>query len=384
MKNFRKVTAAAITGLLAVGVLPTTVFAAGTNPTFKQDLVLEEATQVTSDITVTYDVTPKNGAPAAINIPSVTFNSGTTLTDHKTSKDVTINVNIQKDGTETTAITKPGVYEYTVRATTTTDKATFTTGNSRTLKVVVGYNTTDGIPTSSTMEVLQAVFVNDTGTAKADGFTLEVGRDLDNVSLKLTKQVKGNLADIDHYFAFKITFKGTPNTQITNINYNQATKTLSETDLKNTELLPSDKNALNNNMLVQPESVDIGANGTGEIIVYLKHNQTVEFPQVPENVTYKIEELENKDNVEQPESYYDTTWSITGVDSGNGVDKSTGSENNSTGEIKIGRTADHATFVNSKNASVDTGIVTTIAPFATVMVLAALGYVAVKATKRED
>ena len=381
MKNFKKVTAAALTSLLAVGVIPTIAFAAGSasDATFNQ--VLDVGTETTApNVTIKYAVTPLNSAPAdAITIPDAQFNASDSVVEGKVSKNVQMNIQTDK-------FTSAGVYTYKVKATatSTTNNVTtsFTSGNDeRILELIMGYETNaDGVPQGD-LKVLQAILKNvntgDTAGTKNDGFTVKTDRENELVNLQLTKTVKGNLADKDHYFGFNVVFTGTPGTQIT-VNYDHATEDLSGES--NIDKAPGDVSGPSDTF-VQPSTITIQDNGEASNMIYLKHGQTVEFQNIPENTTYKISEVAN----DQPESKYTTTWSIAGVD-GNEPNKSstTKADDNETGTIKIGRTSDHVTFVNSLSATVETGVVTTIAPFATIMVLAALGYVAVKATKRED
>ena len=380
MKSLKKMASLAMTGLLAVSALPVVTLAytsrGASDPKFDQVLNMDSSVTQAPNVTVSYSVEPIENAPSAVTINNVVFTSTDKLTNGTITKEGTMDIKVN-DGDN--SITKPGLYLYLVTANVTVgaDKTTFTGGEERMLKVIVGYET-DGnqVPTGN-LKVLQANLMTFDGTNKSEGFTVEKGRDKDKVNLRLTKTVKGNQADKDHYFGFKVTFTGTPGTQIT-MDYTNATSDIK--DVSNIDLAPGDKNnATTQNHWVQQLTGTIGDTNVTEVMVYLKHGETVVFKDIPEDVTYRIEEVAD----DKPEAKYTTTWSVEGTE--DGLQKSpTGGDQNSTNNILIGRTDDHVKFVNSLNATVETGVVTTMAPFASIMVIAALGYVAVKATKKED
>lgn len=382
MKNLKKLASVAMTGVLAMGVVPTVAFAQiDSSKHFTQTLETDATNTTMTNVTMSYTATAKGNAPAnAVSMDNVTFNISdltSTSGDKKTgSKNVPIKIDMDK-------FSKAGEYQYDVTATTTDGKTTFTDGNHKVLHLIVGYATdSNDIPTGN-LKVLQAILKTDAGT-KDNGFTAEKEREKSTSDLKLTKVVKGNLADKTKHFAFEIVFTGTPGKKY-DISYAEAQQLFEGQDLADLqaeEVLTSQDAtyATENGLFGQPLRLTISANGTGKVNVYLTHNQSVTIAGVDEDVQYVIREVDNDDS---PESDYNTTWSIEGCETAGG-DRSQGSDDNETGTVTIGRTNDHVTFVNSKNATVETGVMTTVVPFAAIMTIAALGYVAVKASKRRE
>lgn len=383
MKNFKKISSVAMSGMLLASVLPTVAFAtsyptgSADDKTFTQYLYLDDSETTVPNVTVHYSVEAMTSGAPSVSIPDAVFGGGATTTVNGrkgASKTVTMNIG--------NLPSTPSTYTYKVTASTTASGVEFTDGTIRTLELITGYATdNDGVPTGN-IKVLQAILKSENNQSKKDGFVVEKERELVNTNLLLTKKVEGNQADTSHYFRFNVEFEGEPGTEF-KADYATATSQLDRNN-DNVDWNQDNDDGNQSGTYYQTTQITLDETGHAQVNVYLKHNETVKFVNVPENLKYQIFEMEKLEK-DKLESVYTTSWSIEGVESGNGTNKSSnGGDKNETGQVIVGRTEDHVTFVNKLNATVDTGVVTTIAPFASMMVVAALGYVAVKAKKHED
>lgn len=154
--------------------------------------------------------------------------------------------------------------------------------------------------------------------------------------LTLNKQVTGNLGDREKYFAFTIHFDAPEGFELDSI------INISETSYENSDGDPG-----------KPVSVTFGNDGA-DVIVYLKHGETINFTNIPVGVSYTITE----------ETYSDYT-TTNNIDTANGLV--------ATGNIAENEESDAVVFTNDKTTQVDTGISLDSIPYIMILGLAVLG-----------
>ena len=191
---------------------------------------------------------------------------------------------------------------------------------------------------------------NVTNTTYNSNYTYNENNKVDNIqneysagTLKLKKIVEGNAGDKNKRFEFKVTFTRPNNEKInSNIYYKAATVANADTTTEVT---------------IKGESQEgtTWDNGTVTETVYIKHDETVEFKNIPYGVTYTV--------VETAVEGYTTTENY--VDSVEGkVTK------------KIDSKEENATFTNTKNTTIDIGVLLKNAPYiAMIVVVCAAGVV---------
>ena len=154
--------------------------------------------------------------------------------------------------------------------------------------------------------------------------------------LTLNKQVTGNLGDREKYFSFAIRFDAPEGFTLDN------TINISSTSYENTDGDPGN-----------PSSVTFSG-ASVDLIVYLKHGETINFTNIPVGVTYTITE----------ETYSDYT-TTNNIDPANGLVV--------TGNIAENEETDAVVFTNDKTTQVDTGISLDSIPYIMILGLAILG-----------
>ena len=154
--------------------------------------------------------------------------------------------------------------------------------------------------------------------------------------LTLNKQVTGNLGDREKYFSFAIRFDAPEGFTLDN------TINISSTSYENTDGDPRN-----------PSSVTFSG-ASVDLIVYLKHGETINFTNIPVGVTYTITE----------ETYSDYT-TTNNIDPANGLVV--------TGNIAENEETDAVVFTNDKTTQVDTGISLDSIPYIMILGLAILG-----------
>ena len=154
--------------------------------------------------------------------------------------------------------------------------------------------------------------------------------------LSVKKLVTGNLGDRDKEFNVKVTFTAPTDKEVESvISYTDGTaQTIATSAWK-------EKNG----------------SKQAEVTITLKHDETVTFTNIPYGVTYKVEETSYQDDG------YTTTYS--------------GNENGT-----INAVTDTVTITNTKNSTVDTGIVLDSLPYVLLIAVAVVGVVIFTARKR--
>ncbi len=239
--------------------------------------------QFTASAGVVTEATEGTTAPALPAIENVTVAEGATS--------ATITVKLP-------AFTTVGVYTYEITETDT--NVAGVTYRTDAIKLVLTVIEQDG------KKVVAAVHCEAQGETKTDTFE----NIFDAGSLKVSKTVTGNLGDKQKDWNFKVTF------------------TAPTGDTVNSSITCTDSE----------KNIAAGWTGSKEVEFVLKHNESIQFDNIPAGVTYTVAETEaNADG-------YTTTK--TG-DSGT-IAKKTISE---------------AAFTNNKDVTVDTGIVLDSLPY---------------------
>ena len=181
-------------------------------------------------------------------------------------------------------------------------------------------------------------------TEKAEG---KFNNDYETNTLTLAKKVKGNFGDLKETFTFYVTFKKV-----------DATKDYTDIlfDKSNTEITITKKNSKD-----EVTSLVYGE----DYAITLKHDQQVDFTNIPDGVTYTIAEDTTK-----------TDWQYTVSLAGN-----TDALSNATTEGAVSDSAT-VTFVNEHEGQPDMGVVLDNAPYIAMLAIVAFGGVALMLNKR--
>ena len=164
-------------------------------------------------------------------------------------------------------------------------------------------------------------------------------------SVKVEKQVTGNMGDQKRPFSFKVTFTSATDEYVdAPIAYTQTTYAADGT--KTTE----------------DKTIAAGWTGSKEVEFELIHGDSITFTNVPEGVTYKAEETDTAA----------TTAGYTTTDSGN-----------TEAAIQSGDPID-VVFTNDKSIEIDTGVALDSAVYMLIMALALAGFAALKIRRREE
>jgi hypothetical protein len=125
------------------------------------------------------------------------------------------------------------------------------------------------------------------------------------------------------------------------------------------------------------KEVTVDDSGTAKITVWLKDQEMIEIPGIPQtaNVKYKITETKN-DGYDVTNTYTDPTDSSKTV-------SGTGSEVGSD-PVGLNPTGSEVIFKNDKATSVPTGVITAVAPAFAVIAIGGIGAGVVLAGKRRD
>lgn len=260
----------------------------------------------------------KNDMPT-IPDATVTFNENTA-----TAAGLANTVNVALSG-----ITWPGVgvyyYDVTEQAGTTAG-VTYDDATAY-LKVTVAYNS--GTNTYYTAFVtLNLADANEDGITdcKTGGFTNEYSAG----SLAVTKKVTGNLGDTTKAFDVKVTFSKPANTTVSStISYVEGTttKTIAPSNWK--------------------------ADGTAEVTISLKHDETVTFTNIPYGVTYTV--VEDTKYIQEANGGYDAATYVFSDETNKKIDSA----------------SDTVTITNNKEVKVDTGITLDSLPFILILAVCA-------------
>lgn len=397
----------------------TTVFAAGTNygatiegtktTTFDKFLVMDSQANVpnatftyavTAGTAKVYDVAGKKfqvlagvdagkitmagvggttGAPATTN--TIVFSQGDGSDTHDTTKDAYVkDLAIGKKYALKTAtldlstvqFTEPGVYRYIITESGTNQAITNDADLTRVLDVYVNdaSTTTEKKLTiagyvlhsneNDEPDVAAGEDFGSTGAyvaTKSQGFT----NSYDTSDLTLRKQVTGNQASRDKYFEITLNIdKAQPNTK-----YDVVIDDADATSKANAATITANAGKTN--------ATSITTDDTGKATqkFYLQHGQQVTVQGIAKDTTYAV--TENTEDYKSTENTKATPVVTTKADTEAApVDGTIVSTDLTTG------------FLNTRSGVIPTGVIMTVAPFAAVTLLGAVGMVTIKMRKKED
>lgn len=190
-----------------------------------------------------------------------------------------------------------------------------------------------------------------TGTyvaTKSQGFTNEY----DTSDLTFRKEVKGNQASHDKYFEFTVTITGAVEGTVYDVDITNADVTSGNNAATITE----------NTGKENVRSLTVGKGGTVTQKFYLQHGQEVKIQGIAKDTKYDV--IENK------EDYKSTPAGITNyTDAVNGTVEST--------DLKT-------SYLNTREGTIPTGVIMTVAPFAAVTLLGGFGIAKLSMKKRRD
>ena len=394
----------------------TTVFAAGTNygttiegtktTTFDKFLVMDSQAnvpnatftyKVTAGKAKAYDVDGKKfqvlagvdadkitmagvgATDAAAN--SIVFKQGDGSDTHDTTKDAMVkDLDTGKKYALKTAtlnlsavqFTEPGVYRYIITESGTNQAITNDADLTRVLDVYVNDASTETekkltiagyVLHSNENDEPDVASGDNFGSAgkyvetKSQGFT----NSYDTSDLTLRKQVTGNQASRDKYFEFTLNIdKAQPNTK-----YNVVIDEADPTSKANTATITANAG--------QTNVTSITTDNTGKATqkFYLQHGQQVTVQGIAKDTTYAL--------TENTEDYKSTA--NTAANPAVTIKADTDSaEVNGTIASKDLTTG----YLNTREGTIPTGVIMTVAPFAAVTLLGAAGMVTIKMRKKED
>ena len=323
-------------------------------------------------------------APAAAN--TIVFRQGDGSDTHDTTKDAYVKdlAAGKKYAVKTATLdlsnvkfTEPGVYRYIITESGTNQAITNDADLTRVLDVYVNDASTTDTDGNLIKKLTIAGYVlhsneNDepdvslgesfgsTGNytaTKSQGFT----NSYDTSDLTLRKQVTGNQASHDKYFEFTLNIQDAkPNTKY-NVDISGAEATSGTNDAT------ISANASQTNVT----SITTDADGKATAKFYLQHGQQVTVQGIAKDTTYAV--------TENTEDYKSTA--NTAVASVVEIKADTDSaEVNGTIASKDLTTG----YLNTRSGVIPTGVIMTVAPFAAVTLLGAVGMVTIKMRKKED
>lgn len=322
--------------------------ASGVTPTASTPTITKEYTIANDDTlkfkeTLAFTVSCTDKPSSVTTAPLITIGTNNTY-EYKVGTDPTDNIPITFP-----TYTVAGTYTYEVKETAGTVQGTTTyfTGTIY-VKVYVVYQKVSGVlqlvPTANVWGVNNTTETDNTKTDKMTN-VFEVG------TLKVSKAIDGNLADPDKQFTIKVKFtKESSKTVMTPITYveGSTTKTITAEALNATD----------------------GA----EAQIKLKGGESVTFTNIPYGVSYAIEES----------GITNVTDEADQIAKANNVDAyQITYDDYKSGKIGSENSAPETEVQNYKNIPVNTGITLDFVPYVTILALAGIALVALKARKKE-
>ena len=375
MKKYtRFLTTLLAAALLVVAALPS-AFAftytpvAGTSTTFDKYLVMDADANV-PNATFAFTVAPGTAIAATENRVAVLAGIGTPTianvtfapTDSTTAglpSDTDTATAGQKYAKQTVTVSfsgisfpEPGIYRYIVTETATTDQGvTNDKSATRTLDVYVTDN--DGALEVSSYVLHTGTDApaagDDKGSAgvalgdKSSGYT----NTYDTSNLTFSKTVSGNQASRDKYFAFTVTIRGAVAGTVYDVDLTKADVNISAN--------PNDATTCIGNAVTQPQRLTVPADGTVNQVFYLQHGQEITIKGLAKDTVYSVTE--------------------------NAEDYKSSNPNGITGTIASDDVT--AAFTNTRSGVIPTGVLLTVAPFATIMAVGAVGIIVMVGKKRK-
>lgn len=252
--------------------------------------------------------------------------------------------------------TEPGIYRYVITETGTNQAVTNDTNDKRYLDV---YVTDDNGELKVSGYILHAtdseVGMGDSQGSdgkqtdnKSQGFT----NTYDTSNLTFKKEVSGNQASHDKYFEFTVEIKDAVPGTVYNVDITGATATSGG----NAATIAANANKANVTQLT------VGADGKVTQKFYLQHGQYITIQGIAKDSTYTV--TENKEDYKSEaavvEGYKDpTTGTVVSTDL-------------------------NTSYLNTREGTIPTGVIMTVAPFAAVTLLGGFGIAKLSMKKRSD
>ncbi len=314
---------------------------------------------------------------AATDVPQTTVASGDSITLASGEAYVKKAVSVDFSGV---SFTEPGIYRYILSEVVDNtlmgmsyDVKVGTNGihGQRTLDVYVTdeWNTISGkhelkISGYVLHETLAAPKRGtDLGTAggtlsdKSDGFV----NSHEAFDLKFSKTVAGNQASRDKYFEFTVTITGAvPGTEYT-VSYANADISIAKNPNAATTVIEEAK--------TQPVKLTVGSNGTLAQLFYLQHGQSIAIRGLAEGTKYTI--IENAEDYKAESVSTDTNATAVG----NSVENTKGITANA-----------EASFTNTRDGIIPTGVILSVAPWviAGIVIIGGIVFFAIRSKKKYD
>lgn len=267
------------------------------------------------------------------------------------------------------AFTEPGVYRYVITESGTNQGVTNDTDLTRALDVYVQDASTStekklsiaGYVLHSTETGAIAIGENNQlsysdGDTKTQGFT----NTYDTSNLTFRKEVSGNQASHDKYFAFTVTISNAvPGTK-----YAVDLTNADNTSGSNAATITANQSKTNPTEMVAVADSANSANGTVTATFYLQHGQEITIKGLAKDTAYTV--------TENAEDYTSTPKGVTGY-----TDNTSGS---------IVSTDIKTSYLNTRNGIIPTGVLMTVAPFAVITLIGGCGVASVvlKRRKKDD
>lgn len=261
--------------------------------------------------------------------------------------------------------TEPGVYRYIITEDGTNQAITNDADLTRVLDVYVNDASTEtekkltiaGYVLHSNEndepDVAAGKDAGSTGTyvaTKSQGFTNEYDNDTSDLTFK--KEVAGNQASHDKYFKFTVKITGAVKGTVYTVDVTGA----DNQSQKNAATIAD--NAEKENV----KTMTVEEDGTISQDFYLQHGQEIKIQGIAKDTKYDV--TENK------EDYKSEAAVVTGyTDAAKGTIESI--------DLKT-------SYKNTREGTIPTGVIMTVAPFAAVTLLGAAGMVTIKMRKKED
>ena len=347
---------------------------AGTSTTFYKYLVMDVDANV-PNATFAFTVAPGTAIAATENRVAVLAGIGTPTiadvtfapTDSTTAglpSDTDTATAGQQYATQTAKVdfsgisfTEPGIYRYIVTETATTNQGvTNDESATRTLDVYVTDN--DGALEVSSYVLHTGTDAPAAGTDKGSADVSNTGDKLgdksagytntyDTSNLTFSKTVSGNQASRDKYFAFTVTISGAVAGTVYDVDLTKADVNISAN--------PNDATTCIGNAVTQPQRLTVPADGTVTQVFYLQHGQEITIKGLAKGTEYAV--------TENPEDYKQTA------------------PDNASGTIVSEDVT--AAFTNTRSGVIPTGVLLTVAPFAAIMAVGAVGIIVMVGKKRK-
>ena len=347
---------------------------AGTSTTFYKYLVMDVDANV-PNATFAFTVAPGTAIAATENRVAVLAGIGTpTIADVTFAPTDSTTAGLPSDTDTATAglqyatqtakvdfsgisFTEPGIYRYIVTETATTNQGvTNDESATRTLDVYVTDN--DGALEVSSYVLHTGTDAPAAGTDKGSADVSNTGDKLgdksagytntyDTSNLTFSKTVSGNQASRDKYFAFTVTIRGAVAGTVYDVDLTKADVNISAN--------PNDATTCIGNAVTQPQRLTVPADGTVTQVFYLQHGQEITIKGLAKGTEYAV--------TENPEDYKQTA------------------PDNASGTIVSEDVT--AAFTNTRSGVIPTGVLLTVAPFAAIMAVGAVGILVMVGKKRK-